>query len=72
MQVLQLQKVGICRKFPDRRSITVVTDLISASWKVNLMLALNHSLLNREETLIDVLKALALIISTYSLHHTGL
>jgi hypothetical protein len=34
------------------------------------MLALNHSLLNRKYTLINVLKALASFISMYNLHIT--
>jgi hypothetical protein len=39
-----------------------LTDLMRALWRVNLMLALNRSLSNREYTLINVLKALASII----------
>jgi hypothetical protein len=39
-----------------------------ALWRVNLMLALNRSLLNREYTLIYVLKALASTISMCNLH----
>jgi hypothetical protein len=31
MQALQLQKVGVCRKFPGWTTITVITDLVSAS-----------------------------------------
>jgi hypothetical protein len=47
--------MGICRK--------VITDIMSALWKVSSMLALNRSFLNMEYTLINVLKALASIIS---------
>jgi hypothetical protein len=37
-------------------------------WRVSLMLALHRSLLNREYTLINVLKVLASIISMCNLH----
>jgi hypothetical protein len=40
---------------------------MSASWRVNLLLALNRLLLNREWILINVLKALASIISVWDL-----
>jgi hypothetical protein len=43
-------------------------DLIRALWRVNLMLALNLSLLNREYILMDVLKALASTICMCNLH----
>jgi hypothetical protein len=36
---------------------SVITDLIRALWRVNLMLALSRSLLNREYNLMNVLKA---------------
>jgi hypothetical protein len=65
LQVLQFQKVGTCSKFPGRASIS---HLISALWRVSLMLALNHSLVNRQYTLINVLKDLASIISICN-HH---
>jgi hypothetical protein len=42
--------------------------LINDLWMVSLMLALNPSLLNREQTLINVLKALALIVPISNLH----
>jgi hypothetical protein len=45
-------------------------DLMGALWRVNIMLVLNRSLLNRECFLINVLKALALIISISSPHVT--
>jgi hypothetical protein len=67
LQVLQFQKVDICHKFPGGAS-KVITDLISALWRVSLMLAFNRSLLNREQTLINVLKPLASIISVCNLH----
>jgi hypothetical protein len=41
---------------------------MSAMWRVNLILALNRSLLNKKHTLRNVLKALALIISMCSLY----
>jgi hypothetical protein len=41
---------------------------MSVVWRVNLMLALNRSLLSKEYTLMNVLKALALIIFMCSLH----
>jgi hypothetical protein len=56
---------GILPQIPRRgkhKSLRI-TDLISALWKVNLMLALNRSLLKREYILMNVLKALASIIS---------
>jgi hypothetical protein len=43
-------------------------DLIRALWRVNLMLALNCSLLNREYILMNVLKALASIICMCNPH----
>jgi hypothetical protein len=46
--------------------------LMSALWRVSLMLVLNHSFLNREYILINVLKALASIISMCSLDVTFL
>jgi hypothetical protein len=46
----------------------VITDLMRALWSVNLMLVLNLSLLYRAYTLINVLKALVLIISLRGLH----
>jgi hypothetical protein len=45
---------------------------MSALWRVSLMLVLNRSLLNREYILVNVLKALASIISTCNLHVTFL
>jgi hypothetical protein len=45
---------------------------MSALWRVRLMLVLNLSLLNREYILINVLKALASIISMCNLHVTFL
>jgi hypothetical protein len=50
------------------RQAQVIIDLISALWRVHLMLVLKCSLLNRELVLINVLKALASIISMCSLH----
>jgi hypothetical protein len=44
--------------------------LMSALWRVSLMLVLNCSLLNREYILINVLKALASISSMCNLHVT--
>jgi hypothetical protein len=41
---------------------------MSALWRVNLMLALNRSLFNREYILMNVLKALASIISMCNFH----
>jgi hypothetical protein len=46
--------------------------LMSALWRVSLMLVLNRSLLNREYILINVLKALASIISICNLGVTFL
>jgi hypothetical protein len=46
----------------------VITDLISALWRVNLTLVLNRSRLNREYVIINVLKALASSISMCSVH----
>jgi hypothetical protein len=46
--------------------------LTSALWRVSLMLVLNRSLLNKEYILINVLKALASIISIYNLNVTFL
>jgi hypothetical protein len=43
-------------------------DLIRALWRVNLMLALNRSRLNRENILMNVLKALASIICMCNFH----
>jgi hypothetical protein len=43
---------------------------MSALWRARLMLVLNHSLLHREYILINVLKALASIISMCNLHVT--
>jgi hypothetical protein len=40
---------------PDRQN--VIADLMRALWRVNLMLVLNHSLLNRGYILMKVLKA---------------
>jgi hypothetical protein len=37
----------------------VITDVISASWKLSLILALKRSLLDRELTVINLLKVLA-------------
>jgi hypothetical protein len=48
----------------------VVIPLMSALWRVDIMLVLNRSLLNREYTLINLLKALASIISMCNLHVT--
>jgi hypothetical protein len=39
-------------------------DIMSALWRVSLMLALNRSLLNREYVLINALKALVSIVFT--------
>jgi hypothetical protein len=44
--------------------------LKSSLWRVSLILVLNRSLLHREYILINVLKALASIISIYNLHVT--
>jgi hypothetical protein len=44
--------------------------LMSAFGRVSLMLVLNRTLLNREYMLINVLKALASIISICNLHVT--
>jgi hypothetical protein len=44
--------------------------LMSALWRVSLLLVLSRSLLNREFILIYVLKALASIISLCNLHVT--
>jgi hypothetical protein len=49
---------------------SIITDLIRALWKVKLMLALNHLLLNREYILIKVLKTLVLIVCMSNLHVT--
>jgi hypothetical protein len=46
--------------------------LMRALWRVNLMLELNRSLLNREYTLMNILKPLASIISMCNLHATFL
>jgi hypothetical protein len=43
---------------------------MSALWSISLMLAVNRTFLNRERTLINVLKALASIISICNLHET--
>jgi hypothetical protein len=45
-----------------------IADLMRASWKANLMLVLNRSLLNREYILMNVLKALALIVYMCGTH----
>jgi hypothetical protein len=45
-----------------------IADLMRTLWRVNLMLVLDHSLLNRGYILINVLKALASIVSMCSLH----
>jgi hypothetical protein len=50
----------------------VIILLLSSLWRVNLMLPLNRSRLNRECTLIHILKALTLIISMCNLHVTFL
>jgi hypothetical protein len=47
--------------------VQVFTDMISVLWRVGLMLALSRSFLNGEYILINVLKALALVISMCSL-----
>lgn len=62
LQTLQFQKMDACHKFSGRAGISHYS-LMSALLRVTLMLALNRSLLNRECTLTNVLKALALIIS---------
>jgi hypothetical protein len=54
-------------QFPGGASVNI-TDKISVLWTVSLMLALSCSLLGREYTLINVLKALTLIISICNLH----
>jgi hypothetical protein len=46
----------------------VITVLINALWSVSLILALKRSLFNGEKILINVLNALASIISKCSLH----
>jgi hypothetical protein len=46
--------------------------LMSALWRVSLILVLNRSILNREYILINVLKTLASIISICNLHVTFL
>jgi hypothetical protein len=46
----------------------VINDLIGALWRVNLMLALKRSFFNKVHILMNVLKALAPIISMCSLH----
>jgi hypothetical protein len=48
----------------------VYTDVMRALWRVDFMLALNCSFLNREYTLMNVLKALASIISMCTIHVT--
>jgi hypothetical protein len=50
---LVLQKLGICSKFPCGVSVSY-SDLISALWRVSLMLAIKRSLLNWEQILINV------------------
>jgi hypothetical protein len=49
---------GRCLPLLHRRDKDLITDLISALWKVSLMLALKRSFFNREHILIIVLKAL--------------
>jgi hypothetical protein len=46
----------------------VIIDLISALWRVSLMLELKRSLLNREQILTNILNALVSIISMCSFH----
>jgi hypothetical protein len=43
-------------------------DLMSALWRVNLMLELNHTLLSKEEASMKVLKTAASIIPVCNLH----
>jgi hypothetical protein len=62
LQALQFQRC-VSAANSQAGQAKVITDLISALWKVSLMLELNRSLLRREDTLINVLKALASIIS---------
>jgi hypothetical protein len=50
------------------REAQVIMDLISALWRVRLMLALYHSLLNRKYVLRNALEALASIVFMCSLH----
>jgi hypothetical protein len=43
-------------------------DLMSALWRVNLMSALNHTFLSKEEDSVKVLKVVASIIAVCNLH----
>jgi hypothetical protein len=43
-------------------------DLMSALWRASLLLAHNHSLLDREYALINALKAFISIVFMFSLH----
>jgi hypothetical protein len=52
--------LDVCLKFLDGG---VIIDLLSALWRVNLMLPLNCPLLDREYTLVNVLKGLASIVA---------
>jgi hypothetical protein len=47
LQELQFQKTGVCNKFPGRVKVSNL-DLMSALWMLNLTLALNRSIMNRE------------------------
>jgi hypothetical protein len=67
-QALQFQWIVVCRKLPGWPSISHEIILMIALWRVNLLLALDRSLLNREYILINILKALAAIISMCNLH----
>jgi hypothetical protein len=61
----------VFRELPGGTRLSYSTPM-RALWRVNLMLVLNGSLLNREYTLINVLKALASIICMCNLHVTFL